>query len=220
MTLDARARVMLVDDHPLVRLGLAQLLEHERDLVVCAQAASIAEALPLLREHDPDVLVLDLQLRDGNALDALRGWLAELPHLAVLVLSMHDQRIYAERCLRAGARGYLMKEEAAANAVAAIRAIAAGGSWVSPQLRDEPAGRLPLELLSDRELQVFELIGDGLPVRAIAERLGLGVKTVETHKANIKRKLGIEHAGEVARLAMAWRELGGRSARSVPPQVG
>jgi DNA-binding NarL/FixJ family response regulator len=208
MALDPRTRVLLIDDHPLVRIGLARLLSAEPWLEVCAQVGSAAEAVPLALEHDPDVVVMDFMLRDGGGLDLIRALLAAAPHIGILVLSMHDQRVYAERCLKAGARGYLMKEEAAESVVTALRTIAAGGTFLSPSIGRGGDARPPLERLSDRELRVFELIGESLPTRVIAERLGLADKTVEAHKANIKSKLGISHAAELARLAVAWRETG------------
>ena len=211
MAIDLRTRVLLVDDHQLVRMGLRQLLERDGACLVVAEADSADAINPLLHEYDPDVLVLDLQLKDGPALDRIAPLASAFPHLAILVLSMHDQRIYAERCLKAGAKGYLMKEEAADLVVQAVTAVAQGGTFVSPTLRQAgTSSPLPVERLSDRELQVFELTGDGLPTRAIAARLALSDKTVEAHKANIKKKLGIEHGSELARLAMAWRETGGR----------
>jgi DNA-binding NarL/FixJ family response regulator len=208
MSLPVRTRVLLVDDHPLVRVGLAHLIAEQPGLEVCAQAGSTAEVPRLVRDLDPDVVVLDLMLADGSGLDLLRSLLAEFPHLEVLVLSMHDQRIYAERCLQAGAKGYLMKEEAADLVVAALRTVADGGRFLSPSMPTRGAARLPLETLSDREMQVFELIGGDLPTRLIADRLGLSDKTVEAHKANIKKKLGVAHFPELARLAAAWRETG------------
>lgn len=198
-------RVLLVDDHPLVRMGLRQLIDRETDLGVCAEAAGAAEALAAARAHDPDVVVVDLMLADGNGLDLVKALHEELPHVAVLVLSMHDQRVYGERCLKAGAQGYLMKEEAAARVAEALRTVAAGRTFGQQASAGAPS---PVATLSDRELAVFELVGAGLPTRAIAMRLSLSDKTVETHKANIKRKLGIGHAGELVRLAIAWHETG------------
>jgi DNA-binding NarL/FixJ family response regulator len=215
MAIDSRPRVLLADDHQLVRLGLRNLLEGDGGFVVLGEVAAGAELQPFIAEHDPDVLVLDLQLRDGSALERIQPLLAVFPHLAILVLSMHDQRVYAERCLKLGAKGYLMKEEAATSIVEAIKAVAAGRTYLSPTLASAAPGKgPPIERLSDRELQVFELTGDGLPTRVVAERLGLSEKTVEAHKANIKRKLGIEHGTELARLAMAWRESGGSATRA------
>ncbi|MBN8525615.1 MAG: response regulator transcription factor [Planctomycetes bacterium] len=215
MALDTRPRILLADDHQLVRMGLRQMLIADGGFVVVAETDSGTQLEALVREHDPDVLVLDLQLRDGSALERIPALLAAAPHLAILVLSMHDQRVYAERCIKLGAKGYLMKEEAAALVVDAIRQVVSGGTFTSPSLgAGSPRGGPPIEQLSDRELQVFELTGDGLPTRAVAARLGLSEKTVEAHKANIKKKLGIEHGTELARLAMAWRETGGATPKA------
>lgn len=209
MNLQLRTRVILVDDHPLVRVGLAHLIAANPTLEVCAQAGMVSEVPPLIRRHDPDVVVLDLMLKTGNGLDLLKSLLVEFPHLNILVLSMLDQRVYAERCIKAGAKGYLMKEEAADLVVAALHAVSQGEQFLSPSFeRSRGTVRLPLERLSDRELQIFELIGSSLPTRVIAERLVVSDKTVEAHKANIKRKLGIEHAQELVRLASSWRETG------------
>jgi DNA-binding NarL/FixJ family response regulator len=211
MTLDGRTRELLVDDHPLVRVGLARLIDAEPALMVCGQAGSLAEVAPLVRAVDPDVAVLDLMLRGCSGLELLKALLGEFPHLRVLVLSMHDQRVYAERCIKAGARGYLMKEEAADLVIAALRTVAEGGVFLSPSLAAAGAqGRAPIERLSDREMRIFELVGEGLPTRVIAARLALSDKTVEAHKAHIKDKLGIGSAAELAKLAITWRETGER----------
>lgn len=214
MAIDIRPRVLIADDHQLLRMGLTQMLAADGGFVVIGECAAGAEIEPLLREHDPDVLVLDLQLRDGSALERIAPLLAAFPHLAILVLSMHDQRVYAERCVKLGAKGYLMKEEAAQLIAQAIRAVADGRTFLSPTLGEGPRRGPPIERLSDRELQVFELTGDGLPTRAVAARLELSEKTVEAHKANIKKKLGIEHGTELSRLAMAWRDSGGSAPRA------
>ena len=209
MAIDARPRVLLADDHQLLRVGLTQVLTADGGFVVVGECAAGTEIEPLVSQHDPDVLILDLQLRDGSALDRIAPLLTTFPHLAILVLSMHDQRVYAERCLKLGAKGYLMKEEAATLITSAIRSVAEGKTFLSPTLTAGTTGGPPISRLSDRELQVFELTGDGLPTRVIATRLELSEKTVEAHKANIKKKLGIEHGTELARLAMSWRESGG-----------
>ncbi len=217
MGIDLRPRVLIADDHQLLRLGLKQMLGADGGFLVVGECEAGSQIEPLLAEHDPDVLILDLRLRDGSSLERIPSLLAAYPHLAILVLSMHDQRVYAERCLRLGARGYLMKEEAADLVATALRTVAGGGTWLSPTLAERgPAATakpgLPIERLSNRELQVFEFTGDGLPTRAIAARLDLSEKTIEAHKANIKKKLGIEHGTELARLAMSWREAGGSAA--------
>lgn len=206
---DTRPRVGIADDHQLMRMGLRQLLEAHDAFLVAGEAETRAELDVLLDQRHPELLILDLQLKDGSVLEHLPIILQRHPRLRVLVLSMHDQRVYAERCLRLGARGYLMKDEAAGQVVQALRSLADGGTYLSPSLGDGTRGGPPIERLSDRELQVFELIGDGLPVRAIAVRLCVSEKTVEAHKANIKRKLDLDHGTELTRLAMAWRETGG-----------
>jgi DNA-binding NarL/FixJ family response regulator len=211
LRVDMRMRVMLVDDHPLVRIGLAHLIDAEAGFVICAQAGSIGEVPDLITRHDPDVIVLDLMLRDGSGLELMKRLLVHFPHLLILVLSMNDQRVYAKRCIDAGAKGYLMKEEASDLVITALRTVAGGGIFVSPSMAAPapgagPATGLPIASLSDREMRVFELIGTGLPTRVIAARLELSEKTVEAHKANIKKKLGIEHSAELARLAIAWSQ--------------
>jgi DNA-binding NarL/FixJ family response regulator len=211
MAIDHRPRVLIADDHQLLRMGLGQMLAADGGFVVVGECESCSQLEPLLAQHDPDVLILDLQLRDGSALERIIPVLAAFPHLAILVLSMHDQRVYAERCLKLGAKGYLMKEEAAPLITSAIRAVADGKAFLSPSLTGTTGEGPPIGRLSDRELQVFELTGDGLPTRVIATRLELSEKTVEAHKANIKKKLGIEHGTELARLAMSWRESGGKA---------
>lgn len=205
----AATRVLLVDDHALVRLGLARLIAAEPWLAVCGQAATTAAVAPLVRETDPDVIVLDLMLKDGSGFETMKALLAEFPHLQILILSMHDQRVYADRCIKAGARGYLMKDEVADLIVTALRRITEGGIFLSPSLGpDEQRSHSPLEQLSDREMRVFELIGEGLPTRDIAERLAINHKTVEAHKDHIKKKLGIAHAQDLANRATEWREKG------------
>ncbi len=209
MTIDHRARVLLIDDHPLLRSGLRQLIDANARLLVCAEAATPDEAVLHLKEQDPDLCILDLHLRGASGLDLLPVLLHHSPHLKVLVLSMLDERVYAERCLRLGAKGYLMKETAADQVVSALTAIESGGTWLGPTARAPgQQGKLPVETLSDRELRVFELTGDGLATRTIAERLILSEKTVEAHKANIKRKLGLGSAAELARRATTWRDSG------------
>ncbi len=209
MSIDHRARVLLIDDHPLLRSGLRQLIDANQRLLVCAEAATPDEAILHLKQQDPDLCILDLHLRGASGLDLLPVLLHHAPYLKVLVLSMLDERVYAERCLRLGAKGYLMKETAADQVVSALTAIEAGGTWLGPTAQAPgQQGKLPVETLSDRELRVFELTGDGLATRTIAERLILSEKTVEAHKANIKRKLGLASAAELARRATTWRDSG------------
>lgn len=214
------ARVLVVDDHPLVRAGLSHLLSGEPDLEVCAEASGFDEALSVLAialedaAGPPDLALVDVILPDGCGLDLVRELVDLSPALPILVVSVHDELLFAERALRAGARGFVNKQEAAGELLAAIREILSGGTWVSASIRErwerrggDPAGPIlpPSELdLSDRELQVFALIGRGAPARQIAERLDLSVKTVESYREKIKLKLGLDNGNELMRRAVAW----------------
>ena len=206
--------ILIVDDHPLVRSGLHELMKHEPDLEVCCEAASLQEAVQFLGHHSPDVAILDISLPDGNGLDLIKRLRIRNPETRILVLSMHDETLLAERALRAGALGYINKEEAAENIVAAIRQILKGKIWMSQRMTEHllrmgapgtsESFNSPVDCLSDRELEVFELIGRGLGTGDIAGRLHLSVKTIETHRANIKKKLYIDTGSELTRRAMQW----------------
>jgi DNA-binding NarL/FixJ family response regulator len=216
MTQDRPIKVLLVDDHPVVRRGIAQLIRQEAGFSVVAEAESVPEAVEAVRAHVPDVLVVDLTLKGASGMELIKQVRIDRPHLPVLVVSMHDERIYAERCLRMGANGYVMKEEAAEVIIAAIRRIMDGGTWLSERLMSAAVQRMvggrqslrgaTVASLSDRELEVFQLIGRGFGTKSIAEQLKLSVKTVEAHKANIKGKLGVRSAPELQRLAVTWTE--------------
>jgi DNA-binding NarL/FixJ family response regulator len=209
-----RVSILIVDDHPLVRSGLHELMKHEPDLEVCCEAASLQEAVQFLGHHSPDVAILDISLPDGNGLDLIKRLRIRNPETRILVLSMHDETLLAERALRAGALGYINKEEAAENIVAAIRQILKGKIWMSQRMTEHllrmgapgtsESFNSPVDCLSDRELEVFELIGRGLGTGDIAGRLHLSVKTIETHRANIKKKLYIDTGSELTRRAMQW----------------
>jgi DNA-binding NarL/FixJ family response regulator len=206
------ATVLLIDDHPLVRKGMVDLINGESDLKVVADVGTVAEAVDAVGKHQPQIVVCDLSLRDGSGLDLIRQLHQTYPSIPILVLSMHDESLYAERVLRHGASGYIMKHEATDQVLAAIRQVLKGEMYLSPALAGQLLQRLvvtktapgqsPLTKLSDRELEIFQLIGRGLPSRQIAEMLFLSVKTVETHRENIKRKLGINSAGELLRFAI------------------
>jgi DNA-binding NarL/FixJ family response regulator len=209
-----RESILIVDDHPLVRSGLRELIKHEPDLEVCCEAASLQEAVELLGHYSPEVAIIDISLPDGSGLDLIKRLHIRNPDTRILVLSMHDETLLAERALRAGAQGYINKEEAATNIIAAIRQILKGKTWVS-QRKTEHMLRMgaasapesldsPVECLSNRELEVFELIGRGLSTGEIAGKLHLSVKTIETHRAKIKKKLNIDSGGELTRRAMQW----------------
>ncbi len=209
-----QTRVFVVDDHPIVREGIAQLVGRETDLEVCGEAGDAATALRAIAELKPDVAIVDLSMEGISGLQLVKEITAKHKKVAVLVLSMHDERVYAARALRAGARGYVMKHQATKRVVGAIRQVASGELAVSEEiaLRLESAGGCPssngppsvVETLTDRELEVFQFIGQGLKTHEIGERLHLSVKTIETHREHIKEKLGIANASELAQQAIAW----------------
>jgi len=206
-------QILIVDGSPVVRAGLRAILEPQAELVVCAEAGSGQEALQLARDLRPDLAIVDLALRDGTGLDLIRRIKSQAPETRILVCCHHDESVFAERAVRAGALGFVNKAESTDQVVAAARRVLAGKIWVSnrvvERVVDSLAGRRETAQstvggLSDRELEVFGLIGEGLSTRAIAERLHLSVKTVETHREKIKRKLGISGTAELARRAVQW----------------
>lgn len=211
---DSPAKIMIVDDHPFLRRGLAEFIEDEAGMQVCGQASGITDALKLLSRIQPDVLVVDLKLKDGSGFELIKQVKALNRSIRMLVLSMYEETMYAERALRAGAMGYITKEEASDKVVDAIRQVIRGEVYVSDEmsvrmLKDVATGRAkragsPLEALSDRELEVFELIGHAQGTRQIAKRLHLSVKTIETHRESIKRKLSLRGNLELIRSAMHW----------------
>jgi DNA-binding NarL/FixJ family response regulator len=208
-----RHRVFLVDDHPIVRQGLTLLIDQEPDLVVCGEAVDAASVPDALVALAPDVVILDLSLGGRDGLDLLKLIRATAATLPVLVLSMHDESVYAVRALRAGANGYIMKQEATEKVLDAIRRIIRGEVYVSEriarrvleQLVARPARRASVDCLSDRELEVFRLIGDGRGTRDIAESLHLSIKTVESYQAHIKDKLALSGARALMQRAIEWR---------------
>jgi DNA-binding NarL/FixJ family response regulator len=209
-------RILIVDDHPLMRKGLALTLSAEPDLEVVGQAADAEEALSVFDKLKPDFVLIDISLPGMSGLELLKHLLALNPDLLTLVVSRHDEALYAERSVRAGAKGYVMKLEAGDDIVQAVRHVLRGGIYMSEELKDRllfgaAVGRKaplqsPLEVLSDRELEVFEMTGRGLPTREIAERLHLSVKTVESYRARIKQKLNIETGTELLQQAVQWVE--------------
>jgi DNA-binding NarL/FixJ family response regulator len=205
--------VFVVDDHPIVRQGLALLINQESDLTVCGQAEEMHSALRAIQNNRPDILIVDISLSGPDGLELLKNIRLTSPRLPVLILSMHDESIYAERALRAGANGYIMKQEATEKVLVAIRRILSGEIYVSDRIansmlqhyvRGNPPGHSSIADLTDRELEVFRLIGEGQGTRQIAEALHLSVKTVESYQAHIKEKLSLRSARELVQHAVQW----------------
>ena len=204
-----KLRVFLVDDHPLVRKGIADCIHDEPDMAVCGQAATAEEALEGVARTKPDLALVDISLPGCDGIELTKDIKAEYPRIQVLVLSMHDESLYAQRALRAGASGYVMKSAPAGALIQAIRGVRAGKTVVSPRLRDQliqfmvgNAKRPSVQQLSDRELQVLRLYGEGRTRGQIATQLHLSIKTVETHRSNICRKLGLKNSTEFLRYAI------------------
>ncbi|HPU56911.1 MAG TPA: response regulator transcription factor, partial [Verrucomicrobiota bacterium] len=203
------------DDHPMMRQGLAQLINNEPDLTVCAEADTAGQALELLNKARPGLWLIDISLPDKNGIELIKDIRAMDPASRILVVSMHDESLYAERILRAGARGYIMKQEGGKKLMEAIRHVLAGNIYVSEKMSGKileifsgqrDTGGSPVARLTDREFEVFQLIGEGKGTRQIAEHLHLSVKTVEVHRANIKEKLGLKTATDLVRYAVRWTE--------------
>jgi len=207
-------RVLLVDDHPIVRQGLALLIDREPDLCVCGEAEGAHSAFHAITTLRPDIVVLDISLSGPDGLDVLKELRLKTSSLPVLILSMHDESIYAERAMRAGANGYIMKQEATEKVLVAIRRILQGDVYLSDRLTtamlqhyvrgSSPAKLSPLVNLTDRELEVFRLIGEGHATRQIADELHLSVKTIESYQAHIKEKLALRNARELLQHAIEW----------------
>ena len=212
------SRVMIVDDHPIVRHGLAQLIQHESDLTVCMQASNIDEARRAVADSMPDILIVDLSLGNESGLDLIKDLKGQHPEIRILVLSMHDETFYADRALQAGAMGYIMKHEPPDRVIDAIRRILDGEVYLSSATSSSLLGRMvgrknppaasPVEVLSDRELQVLGLIGKGLKSRDIANTLNLSVKTVDSHRERIKAKLNLPNGMALLQFAIR-REIEG-----------
>ncbi|HTV40809.1 MAG TPA: response regulator transcription factor [Candidatus Sulfotelmatobacter sp.] len=209
-------RILIVDDHPMMRQGLAQLIGLERDLAVCGEAENAGSALNAVSALKPDLVLADISLPGKNGLELIKDFQAIQPGLPVLVISMHDESLYAERVLRAGGRGYIMKQEGGKKLMQAVRQVLEGKVYVSEKMSagilENLSGRRagmegsPMEKLTDRELEIFQLIGQGKGTQDIAETLHLSVKTVDVHRANIKTKLKLKSASELIRYAVRWTE--------------
>jgi DNA-binding NarL/FixJ family response regulator len=210
-----KARVLLVDDHPILRKGLAQMINMEQDLTVCGEAEEAGKAFELVGTLQPDVAVVDISLKTGNGIELVKNVKARYPELPILVLSMHDESLYAERALRAGSLGYIMKEEATEQVLVAIHRVLKGEIFLSEKMKSRMLQQLttggrnkvvvsPIENLTDRELEVFRLIGEGRSTRQIAGELHLSVRTVEAYREYIKSKLNLRNATELVQHAFHW----------------
>ena len=209
-----RAKVLIVDDHPAIREALAIRIAHTPDLAVCGEAEDLTEAMRLVADKKPDVAIVDISLKSGDGIDLIKHIKARRQNVRMLVWSMHGEKVYAERALRAGALGYITKEQATDQIIDAIRQVLADKLYLSPSMMESMVHRTlgaagevpgdPVEVLSDRELEVFRRIGLGQKARAIAGDLHLSVKTVETYRDRIREKLGLADGTELARAAFQW----------------
>ncbi|MFI4852848.1 MAG: response regulator [Gimesia chilikensis] len=213
-TTQSKTRIMIVDDHPIVREGYSRLIEREGNLQVCAEADSKSVALNQIMNDPPDLVIVDISLKDGSGLELIKDIKAQFKHIKMLAVSMHDENLFAERCIRAGALGFVNKQQAPEQLVTAIHRVLSGKVFLSSEITERMICRSigsenyseesPIETLSDRELEVFEQIGLGETTRQIAEKLNLSPKTVETYRENIKHKLNLDNATELIRNAIQW----------------
>jgi len=207
-------KILLVDDHPVLRKGLVRLIDTKNGFVVCGEASAATDAMIQIRDLHPDLVIVDIGLPGASGIELTKTIRAEFPRIPVLILSMHEEALYATRALRAGAMGYIVKQDAIDNIVVALNEVLNGGRYLSPVIAAQmhsqgPGGEAlptndPMALLTDREFEVFEMIGKGREVREISEALGVSPKTVETHRTNIKEKLKLKNARQVTRMAVQW----------------
>ena len=213
-TVAHKSRIFIVDDHPLVREGLTNLINGQDDLIVCGEAKDSAQAIDEIMKARPDVALIDISLTNESGLELVKQLARQFPQVALIILSMHDETLYAERALRAGARGYVMKHETSKSVLASIRRVLGGGVYVSERINKRIASRLdssrelvttsPVERLSDRELEIFRLLGQGRTTSQIAGDLKLSLKTVQAYCARAKEKFGATSLNELLRAAIRW----------------
>ena len=211
---EGATRVLLVDDHPVTRQGVAVLINQESDLVVCGEASSAPAAIELVQKENPDLAIVDITLKTTSGIELLKNMRALAPQMPVLVMSMHDESLYAERALRAGAMGYIMKHEASDKVLQAIRQVLSGELFLSDKMKEKMLHRLvhnrkeevvfSMDTLSDREMEVFQLIGNGYSTRQIAQQLNLSVKTIDSYREHLKVKLGLKAGADLVRHAIQW----------------
>lgn len=216
--LPRKARIMIVDDHVIVRQGIAQLVNREPDLDICCDAGDADSAIEVLKKNEVDLAIVDISLPGTSGIELVKMIHVERPELPVLMMSMHDEALYSDRAFRAGAKGYVMKQEATEKLLTAIRKILNGGVYVSDAMQTVMVQRFLssgmdqqvsfIDNLTDREFEILRMIGQGMTVAEIAAKLGRSVKTVEAHRANLREKLGLKRAAELARFATQWAERG------------
>lgn len=210
-----KTTIMIVDDHPIVREGLANLIGRDDRYQIVAEAAGATEAMRFIEKKPPDMVIVDLSLAEGSGLQLIKRIHSEKPAIRILVASMHDDMIYAERSLRAGANGYINKEQAASKLISAIEEVLRGNIYLDPAVASHivqrrtqkqfPVGERPEDVLSDRELEIFALLGKGLSSKEIAGQLSVSPKTVDSHRFHIKKKLGVSKHSELLQRALAWK---------------
>lgn len=213
---NTKTRVFIVDDHPLLRKGLGELINQQLDMIICGEADDAPEALKAICQIQPDLVIVDISLKSQNGIELIKNIKAINPSTQVLVLSMHDESIYALRVLKAGAKAYVMKQEVVDKVMEAIRRIRAGKVFVSERVAaqmlsqvvdgNDPSRNSPVDALSDRELEIVTMIGNGTPTREIAKRLSISIKTVESHRAHIKDKLSLTNATQLVQWCVRWVE--------------
>ena len=211
-----KTKIFIVEDHPIFRMGLKELINQENDLEVCGEAEDVAEAKKAINSLSPDILLLDLSLKNSSGMELLEEICSQESRIPVLVLSMYDEMVHAQRCIQAGAKGYIMKQEASASVVEAIRQIMDGNCYFSDRIMAQVLSifqsdsnkmdKSPLATFSSREMEVFHMIGKGFSSGEIAEQLCLSVKTIGTYRERIKEKLGCKHNGELVRIAVLFTE--------------
>lgn len=215
---NAKKKIMLVEDHPIFRLGLSALIDQEKDLIACGKSKDVEPAIREIEALQPDLVIVDISLKNSDGIDLVKYLKKENKHLPVLVLSMHDEYLYAQRALQAGARGYIMKEEAMESVITAIHAVLDGKIFLTDPVKEHILSNIsenvtaqdksPVDRLTDREFQVFKLIGRGYSSREIASRLYLSIKTIGTYRERIKEKLGLKNANELLRCAVHFEKTG------------
>ncbi len=216
--MNTKKKILLVEDHPIFRLGLAELINQEPDLTASGESKDVASAIQEIESASPDLIIADISLKNSDGIDLVRHVKKHHPHIPVLVLSMHDEYLYAQRALHAGARGYIMKQEAMESVVAAIHHVLAGKVYLNETVKEHILSNItgttdlrrkaPIDRLTDREIQVFKLIGRGFSSREIAVRLFVSIKTIGTYRERIKAKLNLKHANELVRCAVHFEKTG------------